>query len=90
MIKKIIREINTSNENINITIKIHPSQESLEEYRDLVHKIDPSIKIYQREPILQLLKKADVIISSSSSTAMFCGLLLKKPLIIHNCFSSRS
>jgi|TARA_B110000438_G_scaffold70423_1_gene70656 hypothetical protein len=86
MIKKIIREINTSNENINITIKIHPSQESLEEYRDLVHKIDPSIKIYQREPILQLLKKADVIISSSSSTAMFCGLLLKKPLIIHNCF----
>ena len=86
MINKIIREINNSDETINISIKIHPSQESLEEYRNLVHKIDPSIMIYQKEPILQLLEESDVIISSSSGTAMLCGLLLRKPLIIHNCF----
>ena len=52
----------------------------------MVHKIDPSIMIYQKEPILQLLEESDVIISSSSGTAMLCGLLLRKPLIIHNCF----
>jgi len=34
----------------------------------------------------QLIKESDVIISTSSSTAMVCGLLSKKPLIIHNCF----
>ena len=62
MINKIIREINNSDETINISIKIHPSQESLEEYRNLVHKIDPSIMIYQKEPILQLLEESDVII----------------------------
>tara|TARA_B100001750_G_C15455899_1_gene571573 strand:- start:706 stop:1458 length:753 start_codon:yes stop_codon:yes gene_type:complete len=88
MINKIIREINNSNETINISIKIHPSQESLEEYRNLIHKIDPTIMIYQKEPILPLLEESDVIISSSSSTAMLCGLLLRKPLIIHNCFQT--
>ena len=88
MINKIIREINNSNETINISIKIHPSQESLEEYRNLIHKIDPTIMIYQKEPILALLEESDVIISPSSSTAMLCGLLLRKPLIIHNCFQT--
>jgi hypothetical protein len=91
MIKKVISEIKKYNENIKhnkpieLSIKIHPSGESLEEYRNLIHKIDPSIRIYQKESILELLKETDVVMSTSSGTAMVCGLLLKKPLIIHDC-----
>lgn len=91
MIKKVISEIKKHNKSskhnkpIELSIKIHPSRESLEEYRNLIHKIDPSIMIYQKESILELLKETDVVISTSSGTAMVYGLLLKKPLIIHDC-----
>ena len=86
MIKGIIKEVNKNKDNIELNVKIHPSAESLNEYQKLIHAIDPSIRIFQKESILQLIKESDVLISTNTSTAMVCGLLSKKPLIIYNCF----
>ncbi|MDE2588674.1 MAG: UDP-N-acetylglucosamine 2-epimerase, partial [Patescibacteria group bacterium] len=87
MIKGIVQEIYKHKDSMSLVIKIHPSNESLSEYRDLINPIDPSISVYQEGDIVDLLENSDVVISSSTSTALVCALIAKKPIIIFNAFN---
>jgi hypothetical protein len=85
MTKKIISEI-SKEKNISLTIKIHPSGETMSEYESMIKSSNMNISIQQKGDIAKFIQNADVIISSSTSTALVCSLLANKPIIIHNCF----
>lgn len=86
-VKGIVTEIYKHKEEMSLVVKIHPTSEVLSEYQSLINPIDPSVLIYQKEDIVDLLEMSDVIIGTSASTAILCALIAKKPIIIHNCFN---
>lgn len=86
MIKNFVREISKFKE-YSVSIKIHPNNESLVEYQQAVNSVNPNIPVFQKGAVLDFLEKADLVITSSSSTAGMCSLLLKKPIIIWNYFN---
>ena len=84
-ISEIIKKIEHKEKN-EIFFKIHPTHENLNEYKKIVNSIDPKIIIYQKEELVDLIKKADLIISPVSSTSVVSALIQKKPIIIWNVF----
>lgn len=89
----VVREIVTKidqNPTFNLSVKIHPSTSSLSEYTSLIHSINPSIPIFQKESIENFLQNTDVIISSQSSTAEVYALLAKKRIVICDFFNSKN
>jgi hypothetical protein len=88
MLKEFLRVC--KNEKYSISIKIHPSGENLEEYKNITKDVDSKISIYQKEDLIGCLKKADIVFSMSSSTAGLIALFLKKPIIIWNFFNVKN
>ena len=81
----VVREIVTTidqNPTFTLSVKIHPSTSNLSEYTSLIHSINPSIPIFQKESIEKFLQNTDVIISSQSSTAEVYALLANKRIVI--------
>lgn len=87
MIKEIVTEIIKHKNEMLLVIKIHPTGENLLEYQSLINSIDPSVHVYQKGDIMSFLEEADVVISHSTSTALVCSLIYKKPIIIYNIFN---
>lgn len=85
MTKKIVSDI-SKEKNMSLKIKIHPTGETISEYESMIEHLDASVSIHQKEDLEQLVEWADVVISTSTSTALIYALLAKKPIIIHNCF----
>jgi len=79
-----------ANENYLVSIKIHPSGENLDEYKDITSHIDSKIPIYQKENLIDCIMNANVVFSMSSSTAGLIALFLKKPIIIWNFFNVKN
>jgi len=88
MLKKFLRVC--EKENYNVSIKIHPSGENLEEYKSIISSINPKIPIYQEESLVDCIKNTDIVFSMSSSTAGLTALFLKKPVIIWNFFNVKN
>lgn len=87
MVKLTISEFSKYKNEISLTVKIHPSSESIKEYRNLIDKIDSTIPIYQKEDVIPFISNADIVIAFSSvTTALLYSLILKKPIIICNYF----
>lgn len=74
-------------DNVRVIVKLHPAQiEHNEDIKLLFKQIDPTIPVYQTNPLIDLIKSADVVIninpeSSDSSTAIMEALILEKPTI---------
>jgi len=83
MISQLIKEIKNYEE-YKLEIKIHPTKEKLEDYRKIINS---DIEIHQDEDIYDLIKKSDIVMTTSSSTALAIALILKKPIIIWNYFN---
>ena len=90
LIKKIVTELSKKENNYNLTIKIHPSSEQLNDYETIVHKIDKSIEIFQQGDILEYIVNADVIISYSGSSSLVYALMCNKPIIICNFYDLKN
>lgn len=82
-IKKIVGTIYANN-SLELIIKIHPSSENYNDYKEIIDKIDPSIKIHQKENLTHLIKNSDIGISFLVSDSTFSYLFSKKPLIFFN------
>jgi UDP-N-acetylglucosamine:LPS N-acetylglucosamine transferase len=82
-IQDIVKIIST-NKNIKLKIKIHPSSAILSDYQKLVNSINPNIPIFQDGDFLDFLNEADVLISFSDSSIIGESLIAKKPVIIVN------
>ena len=89
LIKKIVTELSKKENNYNLTIKIHPSSEQLNDYETIVHKIDKSIEIFQQGDILEYIVNADVIITYSGASSLVYALMSNKPIIICNFYDLR-
>lgn len=88
MLKKILKFCSSGN--YLLSVKIHPTSENLDEYKNIISSIDSKILIYQKEDLVDCLKDVDVVISMSASTAGLISLLLKKPMIIWNYFNVKN
>jgi len=88
-IKEIIKQIYKKNDELSVTVKIHPSTSILSEYISIIHKIDSSISVYQKGGIQEFLENSDLVITFESSTAEVYAIIAKKPIVICNFFNSK-
>lgn len=87
IIEQIILELKKHSDKFEFAIKIHPTSDDMEFYQNIIRDIDPSIKIFQKENILDLLKEFDIavsygMISGSTFDILYSGL----SLVIVNLF----
>lgn len=85
--KKIITKITENKEKIQLTIKVHPTTARLQEYKELVNPIDPSIDIIKEGNVADIIQNYDVIISERFSSAEMYGIIARKPIIMCNFFN---
>jgi len=85
-ITEIVKNISNRND-FSLFVKLHPSSQVYSEYESIIHKINPSVPIYQKETIIDFIDKSDVVISfvPISSVAIYT-LIAHKPLILCNFF----
>ena len=76
-----IHSINKKN-NIDLSLKIHPSTSSFEEYNLLLKQNKLDVPIFQKENTVELLRKYDVMITYGSTDAILEAILLKKIVIV--------
>ena len=88
-IKEIVKQIYQKNDEISLTVKIHPSTSILSEYVSIINSIDSSIPVYQKGDIQEYLDNTDLIITFQSSTAEIFAIIARKPIIICNFFQSQ-
>ena len=86
-IKEIVKSI-YQNDNMSITVKIHPSTSILSEYVSIINPIDTSIPVYQKGDIQEFLENIDLVITFLSSTTEVYAIIARKPVIICNFFQS--
>ena len=65
---------------------MHPTFDPGNEYvKKLIHKLNPTVKIYQSESILEIIESCDLMININTeffpSTVIYEGLILKKPIL---------
>ena len=85
MIKETITSLNQFHKETFLVIKIHPTAENYTEYKQLLEKFE-NIHLSQKDDIIDLINKSDVIITPVTSTAAIIALIMNKPIIIWNYF----
>ncbi len=86
--QEIVKQI-TNQDDMSLTVKIHPTAQMLYEYEKLLHDIDPTVPIHQNGDISQFLDDADVVISNVSlSFVLVHALILQKPMVLCDFFNA--
>jgi len=83
LILKIIKEVRNYPQ-FDISLKIHPSSSSYDEYESLLKSLNQPITLFQKENIMSLLKEFDVMLTYGSSNVILNGILSKTPVILFN------
>jgi hypothetical protein len=72
----------------NLRIKIHPTSESIDTYRQILDPIDRSVEIIQDTDLFSTCNESDIIVSfGHGSSSLLEPLFLEKPLFIINFFN---
>lgn len=85
-IEKLLSAIKNISD-VKAIVKLHPSREfHNEEIKKLFKKLDPTIPIYQMNPIIDLLEECDILVniqpeSYNSSTVIMEAFILNKPVM---------
>lgn len=87
LVSKVVHSMKQRSMSSRLVFKIHPTSEQIEIYQEIVHDIDPAVKIIQNADILELISNSEVIVTYGQSTAIFYALLLSKPVIVLNIFA---
>lgn len=82
LIVNLIKNIQNLN-NVEISLKIHPSSSSYNEYEKLLKSNNINVPLYQKEETLELLKKSDLLITYGSSNIILDAILMKIPVILY-------
>ena len=85
MIEETITSLNKFHKKTSLVIKIHPTAENYTEYKQLLEKFE-NIHLSQKDDIMDLVNKSDVVITPVTSTAAIIALIMNKPIIIWNYF----
>ena len=83
LILKIIKEVRKYPK-FEISLKIHPSSSSHDEYESLLKSLNPPITLFQKENIMLLLKEFDAMLTYGSSNVILNGILSKTPVVLFN------
>ena len=90
-ISGIVNAINEKRDRFLLTIKIHPSSESLVDYQEMINPIDSSIPIHQTGDVINYLEQADVVVAFPSNSMILTNTILSKiPLILCNFFNEET
>ena len=81
LIIKLIQKIMTI-DNVEISLKIHPSSASFKEYDELLKSENIEISLFQKEDTISLLEQSDIMLTYGSSNIILDAILLKKPIIL--------
>lgn len=87
LISSVVAEISNHNE-FEIGIKIHPSTASREKYEQLLRNFPREVKIYQKENLTELINKYDVMVTYGGTSAIFYGIVNRKPVVVLNFFNT--
>ena len=85
MIEETITSLNKFHKETSLVIKIHPTGEDYTEYKQLLEKFE-NVHLSQKDDVIDLVNKSDVIITPVTSTAAIIALIMNKPIIIWNYF----
>jgi len=85
MIKETITSLNQFHKETSLVIKIHPTAENYIEYKKLLEKFE-NVHLSQKDDIIDLINKTDIIITPTTSTATIIALIMNKPIIVWNYF----
>ena len=85
MIEETITSLNKFHKKTSLVIKIHPTAENYTEYKQVLEKFE-NIHLSQKDDIMDLVNKSDVVITPVTSTAAIIALIMNKPIIIWNYF----
>jgi spore coat polysaccharide biosynthesis predicted glycosyltransferase SpsG len=86
VVTKVVTSIIKDFPDVEILIKIHPTTEKLQDYKEIISKINPSINIMQDADLTELINSSDIIIGFGSTSAYFQALILSKPILLVNLF----
>ncbi|KAF6245777.1 hypothetical protein [Nitrosopumilus sp. b2] len=87
MLDELSVEYEKLRDNFSLNMKIHPVSDDFNQYKKILDKHNSHIKLFQHENIYELIEKADVILTTATSTAGSIALIMNKPLIILNYFN---
>ena len=87
MIKELVAEYEKIKDKISLKIKIHPISESYTAYKKILDTCKTDVQIFQYEDVFELIKEADVVLTSATSTAGLFALIMKKPIVVWNYFN---
>jgi len=73
-------------DNLDLTLKIHPVNESIEVYKQILEDILPDVNILQQGNLLTLLNEVDIVIGFGITSAYFQALFLRKPVLLMNIY----
>lgn len=71
------------NPSFELSLKIHPSTSSFQEYDDILKKTSYKIPLYQKQDVIKLLNENDVMLTYGSSDIILEAALLKKQIVIY-------
>jgi hypothetical protein len=80
LINSVINKV-LKNKNVEINIKIHPTSSFMDEYKTQLLQNIHRVKIFQKEDVIELFFKHDLVISYDGTSAILMAVLCKKPII---------
>ena len=87
IVEEIVKKYLENSNEMELIIKIHPYNENLSEYQEIVRKLNADIEVKKDGDILDYLEKSDVVLTyTSQTTSALFALIAKKPIVICNFY----
>ena len=72
--------------NVQVIVKMHPTLDPGNEYvKNLIHKINPNVEIFQTESIIDVIDSCDTVLNINTeffpSTVMYESMIMNKPVL---------
>ena len=72
--------------NVRVIVKMHPTLDPGNEYvKNLIHKINPNVEIFQTESIIDVIDSCDTVLNINTeffpSTVMYESMIMNKPVL---------
>lgn len=80
LIVSVVKEV-LKNSEFELSVKIHPTTASRKGYENTLKNFSNKITFYQKEDVVNLINKHDVMVTFGGSTIALYGVLLKIPVI---------
>ena len=87
---KILSKIKNKFPESDLIIKIHPTAEELDNYKEIISKTNNSVKVFQTENLIKLITDSKIVIGVGDTTALYNVILMKKPLIMIDYLKEKS